>query len=775
MSSFSRRSFIKLTGVTAATVAAAAGTRALLDGAAAPRPGRAAFAAAALDEKWVRTTCALCPSGCGLEVRVVDGRAVKVEGSAIHPVNQGVCCLRGQASLEMLYSPERIERPRVRNGSKTDPETSWREVSWDEALALVAGKLAELRDAGQPHTAAFLHSETRGSMRATIDRFMAAYGSPNSISLEGAGEHAARTAMFLSQGINGYPAYDLNNASYVMAFGGNMLESGRHVISALAALAFMRRGRPERGKFVAVHPRLSLTAVKADEWVPIRPETYAALALGMANVIINSNLYDADFVRDYTFGFEDFTDAQGVSHMGFKRLVLENYPLERVEFITGVPAADIARLAGEFATNRPAIALMPLEPEGLDLRAALAVHALNALVGSIDARGGVLVQRFPDLADWPGGPLPGAESMSLPRLDAVAPSPFEQPSADALAARLVSGDPYPVNALFVYNANPVYELPAGGAMAEALLKIPFVVSFASTLDETAAHADVILPASTFLEIWADDFVEGVGYPGASVRRPVVEPIHDTRNPGDVLLALAAALGGAVGQALPFGDYKALFEHRLSAIDTDWAKFDENGVWSEMVYFNAEPGSKAWSSVVGRDRLNAPKDGRFDIFSREVFAVMEGESAADVDQACLPGFDASGQELTASEYPFLLVTQGLITQPRTWWGIVPTLQESYGLQSNMKWTNWVEISPRAAAPLGLADHDLVWVEAPMAKVQARVRLYQGLWPNAVYLPPGLGHRSAVKWGRGSAAPLVVGENVNRLLASDGVTRVKIYKV
>ncbi len=297
-----------------------------------------------------------------------------------------------------------------------------------------------------------------------------------------------------------------------------------------------------------MHPRLSLTAVKADEWVPIRPETYAALALGMANVIINSNLYDVDFVRDYTFGFEDFIDAQGVSHMGFKRLVLENYPLERVEFITGVPAADIARLAGEFATNRPALALMPLEPDGLDLRGARGAIALNA-GGQHRCQGRRARAALPNLADWPGGPLPGADTMSQPRLDAVASSPFEQPSADALAARLLSGDPYPVNALFVYNANPVYELPRR-RHGRALLKIPFVVSFASTLDETAAHADVILPASTFLEIWGDDFVEGVGYPGASVRRPVVEPIHDARNPGDVLLALAAALGGAVGQALP---------------------------------------------------------------------------------------------------------------------------------------------------------------------------------------------------------------------------------
>ncbi len=774
MGHLSRRSFIKLAGVTAATVAAAAGTRSLLDSGAASRSRGVVQAAAAGDEKWVRTACALCPSGCGLEVRVADGRAVKVEGSAIHPVNQGVCCLRAQASLEMLYSPERIERPRVRNGSKADPSATWREVPWDEALALVAGKLAELRAAGQAHTVAFLHGDTRGSMRATIDRFMAYYGSPNAIHLEGQGEHAARLATFLAQGINGYPAYDLNNASYIMAFGGNTLESNRHVITALAAVAFMRRGRPQRGKFVAVHPRLSLTGVKADEWVPIRPGTYAALALGMANVIINSGLYDANFVRDYTFGFEDFTDAQGVAHMGFKRLVLERYPLDRVEFITGVSAADIARLAGEFATNRPAVALLPLEPDGLDLPSALAVNALNALVGSIDAKGGVLTQRFPDLAPWPDAPLPAAASLAQGRLDAIGANPFEPLAPEALAGRLASADPYPVNALFLYNTNPAYESPAGGTMAEALLKVPFVVSFASTLDESAAHADVILPASTFLEVWGDDFVEGVGYAGVSLRQPVVAPVHDTRDPGDVLLALAAALGGPVAQALPFPDYKALCEHRRSAIDTDWDKFQENGVWSELVYFHAQPGSRAWANVVGRDRLNAPKDGRFDFFSREMYAVNGQGDQGNHGGSPLPGFTVPAESAGATEYPFLLVTQDLITRPRAWWSVVPTLQESYGLQSNMKWATWVELSPRAAAPLGLKDHDRVWVESPAGKVQAVVRLYEGLWPNAVYLPPGQGHRTRIKWGRGSTAPSVIGANVNQLLASEGVTRVKVYR-
>ena len=165
-------------------------------------------------------------------MRVVDGRAVKVEGNPLHPLNQGVCCLRGQASLEVLYSPERIERPRLQNGPKGSGD--WREISWDEALALVASKLAELQQAGQAHTAAFLHGETRGSMRALINRFMSAYGSPNAIALDSAGEQAARLAMFLSQGINGYPIYDLNNANYAISFGGNLLESSRHVIGYLA-------------------------------------------------------------------------------------------------------------------------------------------------------------------------------------------------------------------------------------------------------------------------------------------------------------------------------------------------------------------------------------------------------------------------------------------------------------------------------------------------------------------------------------------------------------
>ncbi|MBC8336720.1 MAG: molybdopterin-dependent oxidoreductase [Anaerolineales bacterium] len=779
-SKLSRRDFLK---IGAATVVAGAGVSVVQS---AKKP--VVTQSGSLEEAIIKTTCALCPSGCGLDVRVVNGKAVKVEGNPLHPLNQGVCCLKGQTALEVLYSPERIKHPRIQTGARGSGD--WKEISWDEALDLVVDKLAELREDGKSHSVALMHGELRGQMRQVVNRFMRAYGSPNVISRESLGEGTARLAMWLSQGVNTIPVYDINNANYVLTFGGNLLESSRNLIGYLSATAFMRRGRPQRGKLVAVHPRLSLTGIKADEWVPIRPGTYGALALGMASVIINSKLYDEDFVRDFTYGFEDFEDAESNSHQGFKSLVLESYTLDRVSAITGVPTDVIARVAGEFATNRPAVAVLPTEPgelsSGNALHTALAVHALNALVGSIDAQGGVILQRFPELTEWPAYALDSdaRKGEKQERLDGAGTQfPLAISAYQNVPERILKGKPYPIEALFLLNDNPVYDVPNGGQSVEALMKVPFVVSFASTLDESAAHADLILPASTFMEVWGDDYLEGTGYPGISLRRPVVEPVHDTRAPGDVLLDLAQRLGGSVGKAFPWNSYKELIEDRLSTLD--WEKLEANGNWSELVYFNAEPGSPAWNDVVGRDRLNAPKDGRFDFFSRELFATL----APDSDLSCLPHFEIpttlTDSTADSIEYPFLLVTQPLITQSQQWQGIVPTLQESYGLQGNVKWDSWVEVSQKAAEALHLEDGERVWVESPINRVQATVRVYAGIWPNAVYLPPGQGHHTFVRWGRKSKENSIVGANPNMLtkfdsepltgLAVAGPARVRIYPV
>jgi anaerobic selenocysteine-containing dehydrogenase len=189
-------------------------------------------------------------------------------------------------------------------------------------------------------------------------------------------------------------------------------------------------------------------------------------------------------------------------------------------------------------------------------------------------------------------------------------------------------------------------------------------------------------------------------------------------------------------------------------------------------------------------LNAPKDGRFDFFSRELFALLGSRPSTSLRtaQACLPHFEipsalAEGT-VGALEYPFLLITQPLITQSQQWQGIIPTLQECYGLQGYVKWDSWVEVGQKAAEALELQNGDRVWIESAQGRVQATVRIHIGLWPNAVFLPPGLGHHTFVRWGRDTEDNLIVGANPNKLiefssepltgLAVSGPTRVRISR-
>jgi anaerobic selenocysteine-containing dehydrogenase len=376
----------------------------------------------------------------------------------------------------------------------------------------------------------------------------------------------------------------------------------------------------------------------------------------------------------------------------------------------------------------------------------------------------------------------------MPRLDgAGADYPVALSAYQTLADNLSQRKPYAVNALFLLNTNPVLDAPQGQRFIDSLKKT-FVVSFNPTLDESAAYADLILPSLTFFEMWQDDVLEGTGYPGVAMRQPIVAPVRDGRNPGDILLQIAKQIGGAVSQALPWQDFLEDVKFRIGGIGIDWNDLVEKGAWSALVYSFAQPGSKAWSKVVGRDRVNAPKDGRFDFFSRELFAALNpstssGQVPSD-DVACLPHFDFPAETANA-EYPFLLMCQETMTQPRYWSGIVPSLQEIYGLQVGSRWESWVEIHPKAANALGIKKDDLVWVESAAGKIRVRAKLVEGIWQNAVDVPYGQGQYSAAQWGReDSTAKRVVGANPLQLVSAGAEkvsglavmlpTRVKVHK-
>jgi menaquinone reductase, molybdopterin-binding-like subunit len=737
--------------------------------------------------------CLLCPSGCGTLARVADGRLVKVEGNPMHPINMGVLCPKGQAAPELLYNPDRLAGPLRRDGERG--AGGWQPISWDEAVQTVAEKLAGLRTERRPEHAVLMMGEAHGHLSAFLERFMRVVGSANTVTRESLNVAAARLGVFLTQGVYNTPVYDLENSRYVLTFGASLLEAGPVAQRMISGYSYMRRGRSERGKLVVIDPRQGVTGAKADEWLPIVPGTDGALALAMAHVIIRAGLVDADFVNNYSFGYEDFPDKSGTRLIrGFKRFVLEEYEPERVADLIGIPASTISRLAGEFAGNKPAVAILPGKGGLLNgslggVYTAMAVHSLNALVGSIDVPGGVLTQRYPPAREWPAlAADPVAErGCAAERVDGAGTLfPVARHAYQAVADRILDG--YPVEALFLYDANPVYETPGGARFVEAFRQVPFIVSFSSFLDESAQYADLLLPEPTFLERYDDHFVEGLGYPGVALRQPTIRPRHDTLSTGDFFLRVAAAMGDPVASAFPWRTFQGLLRYHLRDVGTDWETFQELGVWITPGYRYGRRGSEKWvSEVVGHGRQYAPRDGHFDFYSRELKCLLE---AADPDRLAALGLSTTDDSLylphylpvsyagSASEYPYILNVVTLMSLgPVSAAANMPSLQEISGMTVGETWGSWLEMNPKSAKRLGLQDKDEVWVESPFGRAKVKVRLVEALRPDVVNLPYNQGHTAVGRWAKdrgvnGLALLDPASEPVSGLAAFTN-TRVKVY--
>lgn len=791
-SHLSRRQFLQMGAASVSAAAVMAGLQSLLSSQAST--DTATMLQTNIEEQIVPGVCLLCPSGCGILTRVADGRAVKLEGSPMHPINLGALCPKGQAAPELLYNPDRLTGPLRRTGARGEGE--WESISWEEAVEIVSDRLNVLREDGHPERAVLMHGEARGQLWEFFRRFMSAVGSPNVVSRESLNTAAAKLANYLTQGIYDTPNYDLENTNYVLSFGASLLEAGPVPQRIVSGYSFMRQGRSTRGKVVVIDPRQGVSGAKADEWIPIVPGTDAALALGMANVIIRSGLVDASFVNNYSFGYEDFPDETGTRLIqGFKSYVLENYDPEKVAEITGITSTTIARLAGEFAGNKPAIAILPGKGGLLNgnfggVYAAMAVHCLNALVGSIESPGGVMTQRYPIQRSWPRLPAdPVAEQgCHAERIDGAGTDlPVARDSYQAVADRILDG--YPVELLLLYDANPVFEVPGGARFIEALEQVPLVVAYTSFMDETATYADLVLPEPTYLERYEDHFIEGLGYSGVGLRQPAIIPRHDTRTVGDFLLQVSDAMGEPLSGAFPWQTYQGLIQYRLLGVGTDWNTLQELGVWLTPGYRFARRGSEKWvNEVVGVDRRNAPRDGYFDFYSRELKCLL---GDMDTEQLAALGFEETDESIylpkylptvfagDEDEYPFMLNVITLMSLgPYSAAANLPSLQEISGMTVNETWGSWLEMNPETAHELGLEDEDEVWVESLFGKVQVKLRTVIALRPDVVNLPFNQGHTAVGRWAsdRGVNGLDLLDPATEPVsgLASYTNTRVKVYK-
>ena len=239
----------------------------------------------------------------------------------------------------------------------------------------------------------------------------------------------------------------------------------------------------------------------------------------------------APLFKKHTSGFEDWEDQSGVHHSGFKTMVLKEYSPQQVSSITGVSPDTIKRLAVEFATHRPALALCSHNTYFFSngVYNAMACYALNALVGSINTPGGLLFQRKPPFTDFPlaQGDHDTQRGLTMPRIDRADDTsfPFTAQAAAYFPQAAIEGRPYSIDTLMMYHTNPLYSRIDSDSYRKAFERIPFIVNFTPFMDETALYADLILPDSTFLERWESTSVSsGIGRAAFAVRQPVLEPL-----------------------------------------------------------------------------------------------------------------------------------------------------------------------------------------------------------------------------------------------------------
>jgi len=683
---------------------------------------------------YVNSVCTLCPGGCGITVRKVNDRAVKIEGMKGHPVNDGGVCILGLSGLQLLYGPTRVPTPLKRVGKRG--EGQWQKISWQRAISEVVAGLSELRKKDQAHTIAAVTRTDKGTVAKLLERFLTVYGSPNFLRMPSI-EDTYELTLHLMNGVQATAGFDIENSDFVLSFGSGIIEGWGSPVRMFRAKS---RIRESGGTVVQVEPRLSTTAAKSDEWVPVNPGTEAALALGMASVILEKSLFKKDFIDKHAFGFYEWIDTQTKVQEGFGKILLKDYTPDTVAKITGVDKKTIVSLAQRFAKAKRPLAICG-RGQGRtpgSIRSFMAVHALNAMVGNLNKTGGVWALTDPDYIKWPEPEMDQTASAGLQkgRLDEAGSDkyPYSRFLASRFFENVKSASAYPLNALFIEGANPLYELPDTGTVKSALEKVPLVVSFSPFMDETTQHADLILPNHMYLERY-EDVAQPLGLQKQIIglTRPVVSPLYNTRHVGDVVLHLAKAMGGPVANAFPWKNYETCLEKTLeSKLDT----LLDAGYWTRK---NDSP--KGWNRA-------------FDTTSGKFEFVVQNDTRET--PPLLPGFKSVKLKGYAANFPLLLIpyesmrlANGAVGNPPF---LMKTVEDIVLKEDDV----FVEINPQTARELKLTEGGYARLSTPVGEVKVRIHLFDGVGPGVIALPKGLGRTGKNPYLAGK------GTNFNQLI-------------
>ena len=636
-------------------------------------------------DNWYATLCRLCPSSEGVLVRVMEGRAKKVQGNPKYPINLGKQSARCDAGLQALYHPDRLTGPMLRINGTLQP------VSWNIALDQLKEQL-ESRGEGL----VLVTEPLSGPLGTIASRFAQAF-SGNHVTFEALSNATYQAAVKNVFDQELLPDLDIGNANFLLSFGADFLSTWVSPTRWSTGFGEFRDAEvgSGRGTFWQIDPRFSMTAANADRWLPIIPGMEGHLALSLAHVIVKEKL-QADGVD-----LKALTDGQ---EAGF----LADFSPETVGPKLGWPeamlgsksAADTIReLAEAFAKEGPSLAIggdsAGAQENGLfNLEA---IYALNYLVGSVGAPGGLRFNPKSPLPMWPQPPV--AASISDWR--------------DTVSA-LNEGK---TRLLMVHQADPVYGLPQAVGLEDAIKGAGvFTVSFSPFLDETSALADLILPDRVYLEDWGADIPNpGPGHQVVGIQQPVVNPLGnlDPRSFGDILLSTTQELRedahlpwNSLQEAIEESS-KALFALNRGSIDAGsegefWTKLLRQGGW--------------WDEQNTGPAVN-PVGGLYTQIAKRA-----SEQLA----------------LGSGEFYLIPFAHNTLLDGRN--THLPWAQSAPDPITTVTWQTWVEVNARRASDMGWREGDVIRIEANGRFIQALLYPNPALPPDVVAVPVGQGRRN-----------------------------------
>ena len=470
----------------------------------------------------LNSVCALdCPDCCSLLINVEDGKGSHLRGNPDHPVTRGFLCGKVARYLDREYSPDRLLYPQRRTGAKGDGR--FERISWDEALDIIAGRLRTVSaEFGTEAILPYSYAGTMGLLNgAGMDRrFFHRLGASrlDRTICSSAGGVALTRSLGWRYGTE---PEQFRHSKLIISWGANIHATNVHL------WPFIVEARRNGARFYTIDPVRNRTGRLSDKHFEIFPGSDLALALGLMHIIIGENLHDADYVSRYTDGFDALAS------------LARQYPPERVEALTGIAREDVVSLAREYATTRPAAIRLNLgvqrsERGGSAIRA---VAALPALTGSWrDVGGGMQLSTS-------GAFQLNRPGLEMPELQLRSPLGREARivNMSELGKALTPLNDPPVKAMIVYNSNPAAIAPnqnlvLGGLRRDDL----FTVVLEQFQNDTADHADILLPVTTFLE--HTDLYYSYGHYHLQLARPVLPAPGETKSNVEIFRLLAARMG-----------------------------------------------------------------------------------------------------------------------------------------------------------------------------------------------------------------------------------------